>query len=97
MGRAERAIENYLVVCVEKYNGYCFKLTGYKGIPDRLVLLPGRPVIFCELKAADGTISSAQLVMIARLRNNGHIAETVFCKDDVDQLLARAMEDKDAE
>lgn len=43
--------------------GKVFKLAPtVKGIPDRLVLLPGGEVHLVELKAADGTVSPAQRV-----------------------------------
>ncbi|MEG2285747.1 MAG: hypothetical protein RSB90_09290 [Eubacterium sp.] len=36
---------------VRKLGGVYLKLTGIKGIPDRIVLLPGGKVGFIELKA----------------------------------------------
>ena len=41
MGVAEGRVEDYLTTEVKKLGGLCLKLWGYKGIPDRLVLLPG--------------------------------------------------------
>ena len=92
MGVEEGKVESYLKQQVEAYNGMCLKLSGHKGIPDRLILLPYKPAIFCELKQANGEVAPAQLVMASRLRKAGFIAEFAFCKDDVDQILARAME-----
>lgn len=97
MGVEENKVESYLKQRVEFYNGICLKLAGQKGIPDRLILLPNRPAIFCELKSIDGTVSSAQLIMISRLHKKGFTAETAFCKDDIDQILARALEGDDNE
>ena len=93
MGIEENKVESYLKQRVEFYGGMCLKLTGLKGILDRLVLLPNKPVIFCELKTLQGVISPAQLIVASRLRKAGFTAEFAFCKDDVDQILARAMED----
>ena len=95
MGYEENKVESYLKQRVEFHGGHCLKLSGHKGIPDRLILLPGKPAIFCELKALDGVVAPAQLIMISRLRKAGFVAETAFCKDDVDQILARALEDHD--
>lgn len=91
MGVAEGRVEDYLTTEVKKLGGLCLKLWGYKGIPDRLVLLPGTHAIFCELKAQNGVVAPAQLVVAGGLRKRGFIVELIFCKDDVDQMLYRAM------
>jgi hypothetical protein len=56
----ESTIEKYLVVQVKTYGGYCIKLGGYVGIPDRMVLLPNGIVIFIELKTPIGNLSPLQ-------------------------------------
>lgn len=87
MGIEEGRVENYLKAEVKKLDGFCFKLGGYKGIPDRLVVLPGHPAIFCELKRPNGTLSSAQVIVQRRLKKAGHTAIVLSCMDDVDKLL----------
>ena len=58
----ESTLEKALVVAVKKAGGLCIKLpaSSYRGIPDRLVLLPGSRIFFVELKAEDGRLSIHQ-------------------------------------
>lgn len=50
--KSEASIEDELRQAVEAAGGIAIKLpaTLYRGIPDRLVLLPGQTVVFVELK-----------------------------------------------
>lgn len=49
----EREVERKLVREVKKRGGICPKWVspGYDGVPDRIVLLPGRHFAFIEVKA----------------------------------------------
>lgn len=49
---SENDIEKALRLAVEAAGGYCLKMnpTWYRGIPDRLILLPGAVILFVELK-----------------------------------------------
>lgn len=93
MGLKENKVERYLKDCVKENNGYCFKLTGYIGIPDRLIVLPGKPAVFCEAKAEEGVVAPAQRIMLNRLRTAGFMAELVFSEEDVDALLKRVLKE----
>lgn len=57
----EASIEDYLRERVEALNGVCIKLSpvGLRGVPDRLIVLPGPRVIFVELKRPKGGVISA--------------------------------------
>lgn len=58
----ETSIEKYLVECVENMGGVGIKLSpisGLRGIPDRLIILPGPRVIFVEVKRPSGGVISA--------------------------------------
>jgi hypothetical protein len=89
----EKNVEDYLRSEVERHGGVCLKLNpkGYKGIPDRLVILPGGWVCFVELKRPKGGVVSALQVWWLRrlwsLKINARVAST---KAQVDELLARA-------
>lgn len=52
----EKDIERKLVALVKKYGGRCEKLVniGFKGFPDRTVLLPDGLIIFVETKRPRG-------------------------------------------
>lgn len=53
---SEAQLDRRCKVCVEAHGGIYLKLpaTLYRGIPDRLVLLPGGRVLFVELKTPTG-------------------------------------------
>lgn len=57
----EKDIERKLVALVKKHGGRCEKLVnvGFKGFPDRTILLPGGVVIFVETKRPRGGRYSA--------------------------------------
>lgn len=52
----EARVEEALRLAVEAVGGLCIKLPAilYRGIPDRLLVLPGGRVIFVELKDQKG-------------------------------------------
>ena len=53
----ENEIERYLKKRVETEGGKCWKWVspGRRGVPDRMVLLPGGRLLFVELKAPGKT------------------------------------------
>lgn len=87
--QTEAAIEQRLKAGIEARGGLCLKLnpTAYRGIPDRMVLLPGGELIFIELKKPSGRLSRLQghwRVMLERL---GFEVLTLWSDVDVDQFL----------
>jgi hypothetical protein len=60
MATTESAIEKYLIECVKKCEGVALKLVPFrlKGIPDRLIILPGPRIIFAEVKRPEGGVVS---------------------------------------
>lgn len=48
----EHVVEKYLCDTIKERGGFCpkFNDVGQRGAPDRLVILPGQPVYFVELK-----------------------------------------------
>lgn len=65
----EKAIEDKLVDVVKKNGGLCLKMTGYKGIPDRMILTPAGKVIFVEVKALDKELRPEQEAWQKKLRS----------------------------
>ena len=85
----ERDIEKCLVTEVKKLGGRAYKWTspGNDGGPDRIVILPGRPPIFVELKTELGKLTALQKVQISRLRDLGQDVRVLYGMDDVDRFL----------
>jgi hypothetical protein len=77
----ERDVEEYLIRQVKRLGGRALKLVcpGVAGVPDRLILLPGGRVCFCELKASGKKARPLQLHQHEQLRNMGF---DVFVCDD---------------
>lgn len=63
-------IEKCLVQEIKKAGGVAYKWVspGNNGVPDRIVILPGKAPVFVELKTDDGKLSPVQEVQIKKLR-----------------------------
>jgi hypothetical protein len=59
----ESKIEKALIARVKTLDGTCEKFVspGRRGVPDRLVTLPGGRIIFVELKSPSGRLSQSQI------------------------------------
>lgn len=75
----EKEIEKILVLEVKKLGGRAYKWVspGNDGVPDRIVIFPGRPPVFVELKTDTGRLTALQKVQIDRLRSLGQDARVV--------------------
>lgn len=84
----ERDIEKYLVGQVKAHKGLCRKVVwvGQRGAPDRLVLLPGRPLVFVELKAPGKPLQPHQEREHKRLIDAGANVTTIDSFEGVDEL-----------
>ena len=58
----EVVTERKLVRLIEKMGGLCLKLNspGRRGVPDRLILMPGGVCLFAEVKTTKGRLSPLQ-------------------------------------
>jgi hypothetical protein len=84
----EAVIEKYLCDQVKVRGGMCIKLNSLRGLPDRLVLLPGCVAHFVELKRpVGGTYEPLQLRTHERMRALGATVSVINAKHDVDKLL----------
>ena len=88
----ERDIEKHLVNGVKRLGGRAYKWTspGNDGVPDRIVILPGRPPIFVELKTDRGRLTALQNIQIGRLRDLGQDVRVLYWMDGVSQFLEEA-------
>jgi tRNA G37 N-methylase Trm5 len=76
----ERELESILVREVRRAGGIAYKFVspGNDGVPDRIVILPGRDVIFLELKTETGRLSKVQKTQIRKLMDCKKHVEVVY-------------------
>jgi len=81
----EKLIEQKLIRAVKAAGGIAVKLVspGYDGMPDRLVLLPGRKMAFVEVKAHGMKPQPLQIRRHLLIRQLGFL---VFVLDDERQI-----------
>lgn len=81
----EKHIERKLVKAVEQLGGMCPKFVspGLDGVPDRIILLPGGHVGFCEVKAPGARPRRLQRLRKQQLEHLGYL---VFVIDGSEQI-----------
>ena len=81
----EKTIEQKLVKAVKAVGGIALKLTcpGWGGVPDRLILLPGKRLAFAEVKAPGEIMRPLQ---VKRKRQLEALGFSVYCIDHPDQI-----------
>lgn len=88
MGIRERRVETYLTEQIEENEGGTWKLTGVRGMPDRLCILPKHSIFMVEVKTTDGRLSESQIRLHVRMSRLGGKVYTVYGKSGVDALIA---------
>lgn len=87
----ERAAERKLVSKVKARGGMCVHMTvtGQRGVPDRLILLPGYPPMLAELKRDGGGsgLSDSQIQWHADARSIGHTVHYIEGLVGVDEFF----------
>ncbi len=85
-------IERALREAVAAAGGIAYKFTspGRPGVPDRIVLLPGRPVQFVEVKRPGGKTTPAQDREHARIAAMGYEVRVVSSLAEVAALIEAA-------
>jgi hypothetical protein len=81
----ENEIERRLAVSVKKMGGMAVKFTspGLDGVPDRIVLLPGKKIAFVELKAPGKKPRPLQEKRMRQLKSLGF---PVYVVDGIEQI-----------
>jgi hypothetical protein len=84
-GNSEKKIEARLKELVEEKGGLCLKLLPFqfRGLPDRICLLPKGRIFFAELKSTNGKLSKIQLWVHKRFRSLGF---DVYVIDTIEKL-----------
>ena len=85
----EKDIEKYLRDEIKKVGGIAYKFVspGNAGVPDRLVLLPGRWSFFVELKAPGKKTRAVQDRQIRKIRNLDFTVLIIDSKKQIDDLV----------
>lgn len=84
----ESSVESKLHRGVLALGGIDYKLAPTtKGLPDRLVILPGNLIFLVELKAKGGRLSPAQIAIHAKLAKRGTHVVVLTGPDEVDAWL----------
>lgn len=87
----EQVIERKFRKAVIALGGECVKLSGgSRGMPDRMVLLPGAKAIFIEFKRPTGVVSMHQARWLARLQDLGFTASIATSVEEALGLLDNA-------
>ena len=82
----EATVEARIQQIAAKYGGEALKMTGYKGIPDRLIVVNGY-YLWCEVKRRTGKTSHEQDLWLAKIRRKfkGHCC-VVYGMEDLPML-----------
>lgn len=85
----ESSVERYLVKRVKELGGEAYKFVspGRRGVPDRLVVLPGGRLFFVECKAPGQKVRATQAREIARLIELEQTVYVVDSREEADRLL----------
>lgn len=85
----EQEIEQKLRQAVKEMGGRAYKFIspGNIGVPDRIVIMPGRQVIFVELKTEVGRLTPVQKAQIGYLERMGQDVRVLYGLSDVEQFI----------
>lgn len=85
----EQEIEQKLREAVKRMGGRAYKFIspGNVGVPDRIVIMPGRQVIFVELKTEVGRLTPVQKAQIGYLERLGQDVRVLYGMDDVEKFI----------
>jgi hypothetical protein len=86
----EKQIESKLRAEITKLKGFCikFKAPAFNGVPDRLILLPGKQFYFVELKKPKGGILSPVQITVHKLfARLGFEVKTIFTFEQLNDFI----------
>ena len=90
---SEKALEAELRERCKALGWMCIKLTSQyqRGLPDRLILMPGGRVCFAEIKTTGKKPTALQRVTHERLRALGYRVEVVDTTESLDNLIVELL------
>ena len=91
----EKDIEAVLTREIKNLGGKAYKWVspGNDGVPDRIVILPGRVPIFVELKTVKGRLTELQEIQIGKLTDLGQDVRVLHGLADVGAFLDECSEE----
>ena len=90
---SEKVLEAELRERCKALGWMCIKLTSQyqRGLPDRLILMPGGRVCFAEIKTTGKKPTALQRVTHERLRALGYRVEVVDTTESLDNLIVELL------
>ena len=90
---SEKALEKELRERCKALGWMCIKLTSQyqRGLPDRLILMPGGRVCFAEIKTTGKKPTAPQKLTHERLRALGYRVEVVDTTERLDNLIVELL------
>lgn len=85
----EKTIEQALTRAVAGSGGMCLKFTSpsTRGVPDRIVLMPGGRIVFVEVKAPGRRPTRLQRIMHDRLRSLGFTVLVIDSMEGIREVV----------
>lgn len=86
---SEKTIEKFTIKATADRGGKAVKFSSpaQRGVPDRIILMPGGKVGFLELKGDGGKATKLQLFWIKTLQEMGFKAAVANSKESVTEFL----------
>lgn len=85
----EQKIERYLKEKIKRIGGEAYKFSspGVRGVPDRIVIIPGGHIYFIELKAPGEKLRPLQEAVHKKLKSLKCNVLTIDSKETVDKFI----------
>lgn len=89
----ESSLEHRLVCEVERIGGKALKWVspGNRGVPDRIVILPGGRTVYVEMKAPGKPLEPLQVRWAKILREMGHQVYKIDSNEGIDKFITEVM------
>lgn len=86
---SEKVLERKLVKWIKDAGGKCIKLSSHfnRGLPDRMILLPGGHMFYCELKSTGAKPTQFQTIVHKELKALGFRVYVVDNSEDLSAML----------
>lgn len=96
MTESEKTLEARLVREVKALGGTALKFTSqfHRGIPDRIILMPGRKTTFAEMKSTGKKPTKLQVIAIDQLRKMGYPVRVIDSTESLNELINELRNEK---